>query len=520
MNPYLVLSANEMRAAERAAMDAGTASAALMETAGGKAAEIIQRAWSARPVTVASGPGNNGGDGFVVARELANAGWPVKVGLVGEREALKGDAKLMADLFEGEIVPFSPELLSGAGLIVDAIFGTGLARDVDGAPKAAIEAMNAAPAPVFAIDLPSGVNADTGAVMGTAIQAARTVTFHARKPGHLLFPGRALSGAVDIADIGISDEASAKAEPKTYENHPALWGAMFPRPRWGGHKYTRGSVMAVSGGPLNTGAIRLAAEGALRIGAGLVTVLSPQAAAPVHAAHLTAIMLRVCDNEEHLAAHLEDADRISMCVVAGPAMSVGAKTQRNVLAILNSKAGAVLDADAITSFADEPQALFSALRPDDVLTPHMGEFARLFPEEAKLDGKLAMARAAAEKAGCIIVLKGADTVIAAPPSGDDGGRVLINANAPPDLATAGAGDVLAGIIAGLKAQGMDGFTAAGAGVWVHGATGQAVGPGLIAEDLPRAVPTVLRQLFAPPQQQPQQAPQQPNAPDQQGAAQQ
>ncbi|WP_428408587.1 NAD(P)H-hydrate dehydratase [Hyphococcus sp.] len=510
MNPYLVLSAEEMRAAEQAAIEAGVASAALMETAGEKAAELIQRAWSRRPVAVVCGPGNNGGDGFVVARELATAGWPVRVGLVGERDALKGDAKLMAGLYEGEIVPFSPEVLNGAGLIVDAIFGTGLARDVDGAAKAAIEAMNAHPAPVFAIDLPSGVNADTGAVMGTAVQANRTITFHARKPGHLLFPGRALSGAVDIADIGISDEASQKASPKTYENHPALWGAMFPRPRWGGHKYHRGSVMAVSGGPLNTGAIRLAAEGALRIGAGLVTVLSPQGAAPVHASHLTAIMLRVSENAEHLAAHLEDADRISMCVVAGPAMGVGAKTQRNVLAILNSKASAVLDADALTSFADDPAALFSALRPDDVLTPHTGEFARLFPDEAKLDGKLAMARAASAKAGCVVVLKGADTIIAAPD-----GRVLMNANAPPDLATAGAGDVLAGFIAGLKAQGMDGFAAAGAGVWVHGAAGQVAGPGLIAEDLPRAVPAVLRQLFAPPQQ-----PEQPGPPDQQGAAQQ
>ncbi len=518
MNPYLVLSAEEMRAAEKAAMDAGTASAALMEAAGDKAAELIQRAWSRRPVAVICGPGNNGGDGFVVARELARAGWEVSVALIGVRDALQGDAKLMADLYEGEIREFSPALLEGAGLIVDAVFGTGLARDVEGDAKAAIEAMNAHPAPVFAIDLPSGVNADTGAVMGTAVQANRTITFHARKPGHLLFPGRALSGAIDIADIAISDEATMKAGVATFENHPALWGALFPRPRWGGHKYSRGSVMAVSGGPLNTGAIRLAAEGALRIGAGLVTVLSPSEAGPVHAAHLTAVMLRLSDNAEHLAAHLKDAERISMCVVAGPANGVGAKTKENVLAILKSKAGAVLDADALTSFSDDAPALFDALRPDDVLTPHMGEFARLFPEEIKLleggAGKLAMVRAASKKAGCVVVLKGADTVIAAPD-----GRALINANAPPDLATAGAGDVLAGFIAGLRAQGMDGFAAAGAGVWIHGAAGQVAGPGLIAEDLPGAVPAVLRQLFAPPQQAAGQ-PQQPGAPDQQGAAQQ
>ena len=496
VNPFIVLSGDEMRAAEAAAIAGGTASAALMETAGAKCAETVMRGWTKRPVAVVCGPGNNGGDGFVAARILKEARWPVKVGLISERAALKGDAALMAGLFEGEAEAFSPALLSGAGLIVDAIFGTGLARDVEGEAKAAVEAMNASPAPVLSIDIPSGVNADTGAVMGVAVRASRTVTFHARKPGHLLFPGRALCGAVDTVDIGISDDATAATGAKTYENHPALWGGLFPRPQWGGHKYHRGAVMALSGGPLNTGAIRLAAEGALRAGAGLVTVLSPSEAAPVHAAHLTAIMLRPCDTADHVAAHLADAERIRICVVAGPALGVGDATRAKVLAILASKAGAALDADALTSFAEEPAALFSALRPDDVLTPHTGEFARLFPEEAKLDGKLTVARAASAKAGCIIVLKGADTVIAAPD-----GRALINANAPPDLATAGAGDVLAGFIAGLKAQGMDGFGAAAAGVWLHGACGQAAGPGLIAEDLPRALPSVLRQLLNPPQQQ-------------------
>lgn len=496
MNPFAVLSAQEMRAAEAAAIGGGTASAALMETAGEKVAQIAMRAFSRRPATVVCGPGNNGGDGFVAARVMAEAGWPVRVALVGDPAALKGDAKLMADLFEGEVATFSPALLEGAGLIVDAIFGTGLARAVEGGAKAAIEAINAHPAPVLAVDLPSGVNADTGAVMGVAVQAARTVTFHARKPGHLLFPGRGLSGDVDAVDIEISDEASAQSGSKTYENHPALWGGLFPRPGWSGHKYHRGAVMVVSGGPLNTGAARLAAQGALRMGAGLVTVLSPPEAAAIHAAHLTAIMLRAAASAEEIAAHLAEAERVRLCVVVGPANGVGAATREKTLAVLKSKAAAVLDADALTSFADAPEELFSPLRPDDVLTPHTGEFARLFPEAAQADGKLAAARAASAKAGCIVVLKGADTVIAAPD-----GRALINSNAPPDLATAGAGDVLAGLIAGLRAQGMDGFGAAAAGVWIHGACGQVAGPGLIAEDLPGAVPSVLRSLLAPPQQQ-------------------
>lgn len=492
MNPLAILSADEMRAAERTAIAGGVASASLMETAGKHVADIARRAWSKRPVAVVCGPGNNGGDGYVAARLLAEAGWPVTVAHIGARETLKGDAKLMADLYEGEAAPFASAALEGAGLIVDAIFGTGLARAVEGEARTAIEAMNAHPAPVLAVDIPSGVSTDEGAVLGTAVQAARTVTFHAKKPAHLLFPGRALCGAVDVVDIGIAGDIEAKI----FENHPGLWGRRFPRPSWQGHKYARGHVMCVSGGPMNTGAARLAASGALRIGAGLVTMLSPSAAAPVHAAHLTAVMLREANSAEDISGHMNDAKKSRLAVVIGPAAGVGEATRKKSLAILKSEAGAVLDADALTSFEDQHEKLFEALRPDDVLTPHGGEFARLFGSETKTAGKLEAVRAAAERAGCVVVLKGPDTVVAAP-----NGLAVINSNGPPELATAGSGDVLAGFIAGLKAQGMSGFEAAAAGVWLHGACGQAIGPGLIAEDLPKAVPAVLRSLFAPPQQQ-------------------
>jgi len=492
---FILLSSAQMRAAEEAAIKGGVASAALMEKAGEGVAGVAMRAWTKRPVAIICGPGNNGGDGFVAARELAAAGWPVKVGLLGARDALKGDAKLMADVYEGEIAPFSPALLGGAGLIIDAIFGTGLARAVEGDYRAAIDAINAHSAPALAVDLPSGVNADTGAVLGAAVNAARIVTFFQKKPGHVLFPGRALCGAVDVVDIGITAEAVAGIAPDTFENQPPLWGASFGRPTWQAHKYHRGHVMAVSGGAMNTGAIRLAAISALRIGAGLVTVLSPKDAAAAHAAHLTAIMLRQADTADEIAENMQGADKYPMVAVIGPAAGVGEATRDKVLAVLKSKAGAVLDADALTSFADAAPALFEALRRDDVLTPHTGEFARLFPDIALGDGKLAAARAASKKAGCIVVLKGADTVIAAPD-----GRAAVNVNAPADLATAGAGDVLAGLIAGLRAQGMSGFEAACAGVWFHGACGQAAGPGLIAEDLPGAAPSVLRALLSPPKQ--------------------
>lgn len=491
MNKFEVLSAEQMKAVEQAAISGGVASAALMETAGAKVAEIVMRAWTKRPVAVVCGPGNNGGDGFVAARILKEADWPVFVLLLGDRAALKGDAKLMADLFDGDITPFEANGLTDAGLIIDAVFGTGLTRAVEGASRAAIDAMNAHAAPVLSVDIPSGVSADAGAMLGAAVQAARTVTFHAKKPAHLLFPGRALSGAVDVVDIGIAGEARGNIA----ENHPAVWGATFMRPTWQMHKYHRGQVMVISGGPLNTGAARLAANAALRIGAGLVTMLAPRAAAMVHAAQLTSVMLRAIETNDELVEPLKEAERSRLCMVLGPAGGVGEVMREKVVTVLNSKAGAVLDADALTSFADNPTELFAALRLDDVLTPHTGEFARLFDEASPEQGKLAAARAASAKAGCVVVLKGPDTVIAAPD-----GRAIINVNAPPDLATAGAGDVLAGFIAGLKAQGMPGFEAASAGVWFHGACGQAAGPGLIAEDLPGVTPIVLKQLLSPPQQ--------------------
>lgn len=490
---FILLSSDQMRAAEAAAIKAGIAAAGLMEAAGKQTADIAMRAWTQRPVTVICGPGNNGGDGFVAARVLSEAGWPVKIALMGERHALKGDARLMADLYGGEIAPMTPEILEGVGLIIDAMFGTGLARPVVDAPAAMIGAINAHEAPVLSVDIPSGIHADNGAILGAAVNAARTVTFFQKKPGHVLYPGRAHCGVIDVADIGISDDHAREIRPDTFENHPGLWGRYFRRPSFKGHKYHRGSVMIVSGGPLNTGAARLAARGALRIGAGLVTVLSPREAANINASHLTAIMLRRADTAAEIAEHLKGGGKYPMIGIIGPAAGVGDDTRKKTIAILKSATGAVLDADALTSFAGNPADLFAALRVDDILTPHSGEFTRLFPDIDLTAGNLPAARAASAKAGAIMVMKGADTVIAAPD-----GRAAINVNAPPELATAGSGDVLAGFIAGLRAQGMPGFEAACAGVWLHGACGQAAGPGLIAEDLPEAVPAVFRSLLAPP----------------------
>jgi NAD(P)H-hydrate epimerase len=480
-----------MGRADRLAVESGIASASLMERAGEGVAEVAMRAWEKRPVAILCGPGNNGGDGLVAARRLSEAGWPVRVGLLGDRAKLKGDARLMAEKYGDDIEPLTPAVIDGAGLIIDAIFGTGLARPLDGALRDIVNAVNAGSAPVLAVDLPSGVNADTGAVMGAAIAAARTVTFFLKKPAHALFPGRALCGVVDVVDIGIPLSTLDEIAPMTFENHPAVWARALRRPGYAAHKYSRGAAAVVSGGRLKTGAARLAARAALRAGAGVVTVLSPPDAAAENAAHLTAVMLREAADGRAIASLLADG-RYTAALI-GPGAGIGEATREKTLALLASGAAAVLDADALTSFEADPKALFAALRPLDVLTPHAGEFTRFFKGiDADSSGRLEAARRAAERAGAVVLLKGADTVVAAPD-----GRAAINVNAPPDLATAGSGDVLAGLIAGLLAQGAPAFEAAAAGAWLHGAAGQAAGPGLIAEDLPEALPAVLRMLFAP-----------------------
>jgi NAD(P)H-hydrate epimerase len=487
---HALLSVAEMSRADRAAIERGTPGIVLMENAGRAVAEACAGRYPRGPVDVFCGPGNNGGDGFIAARLLRDWGWSVTLYLLGEQAGLRGDAAEAARRWSGPVHTLAPEAGEGALFIIDAIFGAGLSRDVNGVAGETIRRVNERRTPVIAIDVPSGLDGDTGAVRGVAFEAALTVTFVRKKPGHLLMPGRALCGELVVADIGIDDEVIAGIAPSAFENGPAFWGHLFPRPRAGGHKYSRGHAVVVSGGPTHTGAARLGARAALRIGAGLVTVASPPNAVAVNAAHLTSVMLTPFAGADALTAILEDK-RKNACLI-GPGAGVGQHTRENVLAALLSGAGMVLDADALTSFAEIPRDLFVAIKGyfagPAVLTPHEGEFRRIFP--ALTGGKLARARAAATEAGAILVLKGADTVIAAPE-----GKAVINANAGPELATAGSGDVLAGIILGLLAQGVPAFEAAAMGVWLHGEAGRSFGPGLIAEDLPEMLPGVLRDLL-------------------------
>jgi NAD(P)H-hydrate epimerase len=487
MNPddNALLTPAEMAEADRRAIAGGIAGVALMETAGHAVATLIAARWSPRPVTVLCGPGNNGGDGFVAARHLSALGWPVRLGLLGERGALKGDAAHHAALWREPVLPLSAALLQGAALVVDALFGAGLSRPLDGVAFAVVEALAAQPAPVVAVDVPSGLDGATGAVLGKAAPAALTVTFFRKKPGHLLLPGRALCGELVLADIGIPGGVLAAIAPKTHENGPALWGEAYPWPALDGHKYRRGHAL-VAGGEIMTGAARLAALGAQRVGAGLVTVAAPAAAWPVYAASLTSVIVRPLARAEDFAELLADPRRNALLV--GPGAGSGATTRHHALAALATKRAAVLDADALTVFAAAPEALFAAIGGPTVLTPHEGEFQRLFT----LGGdKLARAGAAAALSGAVITLKGADTVIAAPD-----GRAAINANAPPDLATGGSGDVLAGMVTGLMAQGLDPFRAACAAVWLHGDAAARFGPGLVPEDILGRLPEALQRLKA------------------------
>ncbi|HWM30838.1 MAG TPA: NAD(P)H-hydrate dehydratase [Methyloceanibacter sp.] len=485
-----LLTVEEMAEADRRAIDGGVPGAVLMENAGRAVADEVSRRYpDADTVAVLCGPGNNGGDGFVVARHLTERGYKVRLGFGGEASRLPKDAATMAERFDGKREKLGMDLLTGADVVVDALFGAGLARPISSEIAALIDAANASGVPIVAVDVPSGIDGTTGEVKGTAINAAATVTFFRLKPGHLLLPGRSRCGEISLADIGIPDSVLETIRPMTFANEPALWLAQYPWPKPEGHKYARGHAVVVSGPLWSTGAARLGARGALRVGAGLVTVASPRDALTVNAAQLTAIMVREADDARALTQLL--ADKRKNAVLIGPGVGVGERTKAMVLAALASKAAVILDADAITSFADDPAALFAAIRSRAapvVLTPHDGEFARLFGDLAS-SPKLQRARVAAARSGAIVVLKGADTVVAAPD-----GMASINATTSPWLATAGTGDVLGGMALGLLAQGMPGFAGASAAVWLHGAAAKAFGPGLIAEDLPEMLPSVLRDL--------------------------
>ncbi len=482
--PRPILNVAQCGEADRAAVAAGVDSFDLMLAAGRGLADAIAARWNSCPVVVFCGPGLNGGDGYVAARRLADLGWPVRIAALAEPSA--GDAARARALWTGPVEPLSSAAGEGASLIIDALFGAGLSRPLGEPAAAALKAAEARGLPIVAADLPSGLNGDGAGPPDYAPHAALTVTFHARKPAHLLEPARRWCGEVVVIDIGIP--AGAGPAPELWENTPELWSGRIPWPAPDAHKHVRGRLGVVSGPMSSTGAARLAARAGLRAGAGLVKVFCPADALPVLAVALEAVMVECFLDDADLSARAGAMD----AVVIGPAAGLGDATRRNVEALARTGAALVVDADALTSFREAPHALFALLDRDDVLTPHAGEFERLFPGLlASAVDRIQAARTAAARAGAVVLLKGADTVIAAPD-----GRAAVNGNGSPWLATAGSGDVLAGLAGALMAQGMPSFEAACAGVWLHAEAAAAFGPGLISEDLPELLVEVLSNLFS------------------------
>ncbi|NLQ17850.1 NAD(P)H-hydrate dehydratase [Marinomonas sp. M1K-6] len=497
-----LLTPNQMAMADKAAVAAGVPAMDLMAAAGKAVADAVLARWSRCSVLVLCGPGNNGGDGFVVATLLHSAGWPVRLAFLGSMEQLSPEAAHFFHAWQGDVEGYSVDVLEQTDLVIDALFGAGLTRSLAGKARDMLDEIIARDIPVCAVDVPSGLDGATGAAFGVVAPAELTVTFFRKKPGHLLFPGRALCGELVVADIGIPAAVLEALDIQAWENSPELWYRDYPWPRLDGHKFHRGHAL-VYGGENMTGASRLTARGAMRIGAGLVTLAAPIKAWAVYATALTGVMVAKLEQSQEA----EDFEELLLdprynAIAVGPGAGLVGferiRTRKIVLAALVTGRATVLDADALSAFSGDPQTLLDAIVGPCVMTPHEGEFARIFPEMNKSpemnknhrDDKLTRARLAAKQSGAVVVLKGADTVIASPD-----GRAVINSNAPADLATGGSGDVLTGFIVGLlsqgTSQGMSPFNAAAAGVWLHGEVANTFGAGLIAEDLPDHLPKVL-----------------------------
>ena len=479
-----LLDCGAMRRSDAFAVDQGVPSAALMERAGQAVADAIAARWAPRPAAILCGPGNNGGDGYVVARLLAEQGWPVEVFLASDREKLAGDARRASDSWHGRARPLTAFDPADFSLVVDALFGAGLSRLLDGAALHAVETANCADLIRVAVDVPSGVSGDSAAVEGAAFNADLTVSFHRLKPAHLFAPAREHCGELACSDIGIPPGWQEAAGPVARLSSLSDIAMPVMAHRASQHKHQRGRLCVLAGGPGATSAARLSAEAGLAMGAGLVTLLCPPASL-IESTQVSAPVMtrpvREADFADTLAAHRASA------LVMGPGAGADQRLKERVLAALRAGTPLVLDADALTVFEDAPAALFAALHPGAVLTPHAGEFERLFPGVLNESATpLEAAQQASARAGAVIVLKGPATVIA-PPSG----AAHINACASARLATAGSGDVLAGMIGGLMAQGIAPFAAAVSAVWLHGQAGFLLPPGGNAGDLVRCIPAVL-----------------------------
>lgn len=463
-----LLTTEEIKKAERAAISEGLTESILMEKAGKAVVDVILREFSPGSILVFCGSGKNGGDGKVVARLLTEKGWPVEI-------------VSLIDLPSSEKIA---NAITQADIIIDALLGTGVSRNLEGDILKIVKLINASSKPVVAIDLPTGIETDSGGCWGEAIQATHTVTFCRAKPGHFLLPGRLCTGKLFVKNIGIVD--ALIPEPTHYLNSPALWKEYLKEPQPYDHKYTRGACLIAGSGAM-PGALKLAALAARRVGAGLVRLTCKNEEYPILASEVLGDIIAPLSSAEEFLTYIRNPHHKALLWGTGAFPKESTKEQANLL--LSTQKPCVLDGGALSSFEGKTLELTSHLHENVILTPHEGEFLRLFPHLAFLQNKAEKAQKAAAEAGAVIVLKGYDTIIAAP-----NGKVIINANAPATLATAGTGDILAGLMVGLLAQGLPPFQAAAAAVWIHGEAASRKGLGLIAEDLLDEIPPVLQLL--------------------------
>lgn len=475
-----LLTTYQVVALESNAVHAGTPIVDLMKNAGEAVAEEVMQQFAKRPTLVLCGPGNNGGDGFVVAKRLHDKLWPVTIAVADADAKMSEAAQSHRHLWQGEILALDPSILQNFSLIIDGLFGTGLTRLLDSPYKEMIDAINRLKLPIVSIDIPSGINSDTGEIMGAALKATMTITFGYHKLGHVLYPGRLHAGEVIIKDIGLGRYEN----PTYFINHPKLWLPHFPVPTAADHKYTRGHAV-IFGGEEYTGATQLASHGARRAGAGLVTIACSEKTHAIYALSNPGTLTKIVKSETDQQQLFTDTRKNAF--LFGPGLEPNDPTKKLIQKAISLQRVYVLDAGALRAFANKPQELFDLCQGNVVLTPHEGEFSALFHYQGS---KLERALAAAKDSKCVIVLKGPDTIIASPQ-----GQALIQTNAPPWLATAGSGDVLSGIILGYLTQGVEPFYAAAMATWIHARCGEEVGFGLIAEDILTQLPSVLKSVW-------------------------
>jgi len=481
---FEVLTTEEMREAELSAINEGIKSFSLMEAAGFSVASQIIESFKPCYIMVLCGSGNNGGDGFITAQKLKEEGWNITIASMVKRNKLKGDAALAAQKWDGEIKDLNSNLsVHNIEIVVDAIFGTGFKGELSPELITLFNKIKVRKIPVIAVDIPSGINATTGIVAEDTLKAQLTVTFCRKKIGHLLLPSKNLCGKIITSDILITDKQVASINSNSFENTPALWLKDFPIAKEDEHKYNRGHSL-IFGGKIRTGAACLAAKASQKIGAGLTTIISQEDSLNIYKLYRASLMVDEFNNIDEFKNILRDEGKNAILIGSGSGIDI----KEYIDAIFSFNKYIVLDADVFSAYKNKPSELLENLSENCVLTPHEGEFKRLFPN---LTGnKLDRAREAAKISNAIIVLKGGDTIIAAPDR-----TAVINTNAPPSLATAGSGDVLAGMITGLMAQGMPPFMASSAAVWLHGESARNYGFGLTAEDIISNISKTLNNLF-------------------------